>query len=274
MADKSNDARRAQGNRPADNSTHATASSISAQKNWQGGNQAEDFLGLNEGPAEPQPAAPLAAQRPTAHGQPANDPNSWLMDSAASAPQAIEEELAPPIEDEYEESYASEDAEDAVEGADEEALDDGSVRAPAVLDASWTEPDAKRSSKKRPLLIAGAAALVLAAGAFVFLRQARRGQSASDSTIELARTKSPLELKQPKQPSPNEIEMPKSPKSSAPDAGSTRLAVDRAGNTQPRATPAVVAQNESEVVAPAAAKQPTPWTAVLPAPRPVGSVQP
>ncbi len=248
MADKSNDARRAQGNRPADNSTHATAASISAQKNWQGGNSAEDFLGLNAGPADPEPAPPIAAQRIAPPSQPVNEA-SWLMDTEQAAPEQVPDEENPPTEDAYED-------EESFEEAAEESFDDGSVRAPAVLDASWTEPRHTPASKKRPMLLAAGAVVVLAAGAFVFLRQARHGQTASNTVTEVAQAKSPLLLKQPKQPATTDLETPKSPTSSAPNGGSGRLAVDRTGHTQPVAIPEVVAQNDTDVAPPAAVQQP------------------
>ncbi len=260
MADTSNDARRAQGNRPADNSTHATAASISAQKNWQGSNEAEDFLGLNAGP----PAAPVAAQRAVPPSKPVNEA-SWLMDSEPSAPEVVQRAEVQAPEDEYEEAYEEPYESEA---SAEDSGDDGSLRAPAVLDASWTEPRAKPASNKRPMLLAAGAVVVLAAAAFTFLRMSRQGQTASNSVTEVAQAKSPLELKQPKQPATNDLEMPKSPTSSARDSGSARLPVDRAGNTQPIAIPEVVAITANELSPPAEVEQPAPKPQA-PAPQPL-----
>ena len=264
MADKTNETSRNQnspvqkGNRPADNARQATPASLLAQMNWQGGESAQDFLGLNSEPAPaavaPQmqtpvamraaPPAPTPRVAPRAMEESAG--SSWLMDESPQAESMLNHavEVAVEVEQPEQEVDYEEDASDPLPFA------------PEVLDASWTEPKQPRSASKRPMVALAAGLAILGVAGFAFVKFQSRSKNATANPVELAQAPTAAAGTAPEsagQPAPVLVLPKPSPGLAKPTTatGTGRVAVDHSGKATPQATPAIP---EPEVVLEASAK--------------------
>ena len=181
---------------------------------------------------EPEASRPTAHPAPTVTnlGAPASRPGTGLprapnptpvsLASVASAEASVEE-------------YSEEQTVDEAQSEDSaQDLVSPHPRAPAVLDASWTEPRPEKQSSKRPVLVGACVASLLAIGGYIYISPGAPVQpgSQTDTVVATGTTDTPTLA-----PTPGET--PEGPAADAPSAGAPKPgsepAADAAGTVDP-----------------------------------------